>query len=341
MRRTEPGAPRWGWRVAAVLSSAALLVGAALVCWSVSVGSPAARIARQAHADHLRAVAGARPPERGASAGAGPVASRGTPAVVHVAWRPTIPGQVATVTIPALEITAPVVSEGTSGTSLDIPADVHHVGWDDQTPPPGRPGVTLLAGHVNWVGQGEGALGQIGQLVAGDQVVLDWQGTQTTWTVDASPRLSPNTVVHPRLFTDTGPPTLALVTCGGPFSETTSGGSYADNVIVMAALSRAPTPASSSPPASPRTTPPRPAGLRSGHPPTGEPRPDPALAPVHDTRMDRGCRAVRPFPAPALPGTAWPTGSGAPRVAASRRCTSVLACPTGTPCPTSPADLIV
>lgn len=151
-----------------------------------------------------------------------------------VPWHPSVAGQVATVTIPALQVTAPVVAEGVTGGSLDIPGDVHHVGWDDQTPPPGHPGVTLLAGHVNWVGQGEGALGQIDQLVPGDQVILDWQGTKTTWTVDATPRLSPNTVIHRSLFSDTGPPRLVLVTCGGPFQQTSTGGSYADNVIVTA-----------------------------------------------------------------------------------------------------------
>jgi len=235
MGRTRRSAPRRPCRIVAVSSGLVGLVGV-ILCWSAFVGSPAARIARQAHADHLRAVASAVAPLAPAAFPA-PAPAGPAPALSGVAapWHPTVPGQVATVTIPALEVTAPVIAEGVSGGSLDIPADVHHVGWDDQTPPPGHPGVTLLAGHVNWVGQGEGALGQLGQLVPGDQVVVDWQGTQTTWTVDARPRLSPNAVAHRSLFTNTGTPRLVLVTCGGPFRETAAGGSYADNVIVTAA----------------------------------------------------------------------------------------------------------
>jgi len=160
------------------------------------------------------------------------LASSGAPrAPVSSSW---VPGQVAELMIPALDVSAPVIAEGTSGATLDIPQDVRQVGWDAATPAAGSPGVTLLAGHVNWVGQGEGALGQIGQLVAGDPILLDWGGVRSVWRVMAPARLEPNSVAHPWLFRRVGPPVLALVTCGGPFLETARGGSYADNVIVLA-----------------------------------------------------------------------------------------------------------
>jgi sortase (surface protein transpeptidase) len=193
--------------------------------------SPQARIDRLAQADHQRAARMARRSLVTASRGA-------RVSFTHVAWNPTVPDQVATVSIPALDVSAPVVAEAPVGGELTIPADVHEAGWDEQTPTPGQKGVTLLAGHVNWVGQGEGALGEIGQLVPGDRIVLNWQGRETTWSIATRPRLSPNTVAHPGLFTDRGSPTLALVTCGGPFTEVPGrGGSYADNVIVEASLS--------------------------------------------------------------------------------------------------------
>jgi hypothetical protein len=94
--------------------------------------------------------------------------------------------------------------------------------------------VALLAGHVNWAGQGLGALGGIGQLVPGDRVRPDWGGRATTWVISTRPQLSSNTEVHPQLFLLNGPSRLALVTCGGPFKETPTGGSHADNVIVWA-----------------------------------------------------------------------------------------------------------
>ncbi len=214
---------------AAVLPVAAALVVAGLGLAYLGVhDAPAARAARSAGADHVRAVALAHRPARRA-----PARRRVTQHPVVGASLP-VAGQVAVVTIPALGVSAPVVPEQPVGGSLAIPSDVREVGWDAETPSPGQPGVTLLAGHVSWVGQGEGSLGQIGQLVVGDEVVLDWGGHRSIWTVSAAPRLSPNTDVHTALFTDSGPPRLALVTCGGPFTETAAGGSYADNVIVMA-----------------------------------------------------------------------------------------------------------
>jgi hypothetical protein len=228
------------WRAVSV---SLILVGALAVAVSLWE-SPAAKIARQARRDHARALLEARqargqvihplatvPPVVGTSSGA-PL-SRSVAAPTGSSW---LPGQVAEVTIPALHVSAPVVAEGTSGATLDIPQDVHQVGWDEATSPAGAPGVTLLAGHVNWVGQGEGALGQIGQLVAGDPILLDWGGVRTVWRVVGPARLAPNSVIHPSLFRRGGSATLALVTCGGPFSETAQGGSYADNVIVLARL---------------------------------------------------------------------------------------------------------
>jgi len=213
-------------RIAGIAAGLSLLVvGGAAVGLSVA-DSPASQLSRQALLDHQRAVrlAGPRQPDGRTDA----------VAISAVPWHPTVPGQVASVSIPALDVVAPVVPEKPVDGVLTIPADVHHVGWDRDSPPAGGDGVSLLAGHVNWVGQGEGALGQIGQLVPGDQVVVNWSGSQSVWTVSSPPRLSPNTVVHRSLFSDSGPATLVLVTCGGPFTETAHGGSYADNVIVTA-----------------------------------------------------------------------------------------------------------
>jgi len=221
---------RWA---AATVILALLVVAGGVITWRSFANSPAARIAAAGRADHRRAQkladGGARtdPSSNGSPSPGSPPAT--------ATWDPTVVGQVAAITIPALGVqNAPVLREGVSGGNLTIPADVHNVGWDSQTPTPGGSGITLLAGHINWVGQGEGSLGQIGQLVPGDQVLLNWGGTVSTWTVSTEPSMSPNTQVHTSLFSDTGSPRLALVTCGGPFSETASGGSYADNVIVEA-----------------------------------------------------------------------------------------------------------
>jgi sortase (surface protein transpeptidase) len=246
-----------------------IAVGAtlAIICGGVFTytgvhDAPAAKIARLTHRDHQRAIRLAQHPittthatttlhaiSHSATATTHAIShsTTTTHAITHatttphattrVAWNPTLPNEVATISIPALGVSAPVLAETPVNGLLTIPPDVHNVGWDEQTPTPGQPGVTLLAGHVNWVGQGEGALGAIGQLVPGDTVTVNWQGHKTTWRITTKPVLSPNTVDHPWLFSNQGSPRLALVTCGGPFKEIPGvGGSYADNVIVQAVL---------------------------------------------------------------------------------------------------------
>ena len=210
-----------GRSLLALVASLAIIVGGVLTYEGIH-NSPKQVIHRLIIKDHQRAekLAKAKP-------------SSNTSTLVP--WKPTVANQVATISIPALRVSAPILAEGPANGELTIPPDVHNVGWDKQTPTPGQPGVTLLAGHVNWVGQGEGAMGAIGQLVPGDTVVLNWQGHETTWKINTKPTLSPNTVAHSWLFSNHGSPTLALVTCGGPFTEIPGvGGSYADNVIVEA-----------------------------------------------------------------------------------------------------------
>jgi sortase (surface protein transpeptidase) len=228
MQRT----PRLSTKAARVaLAVCALMIVAGVTTAYIGyLVSPARVIANQARVDHRRAVAQARSTKSGTTSQLATTTARSKTVAAS-------PGQVeGTISIPALDVQAPIYAEPVAHGLMTIPADVHHVGWDLQTPTPGTSGIALLAGHVNWVGQGEGALGQIGQLVKGDTIQVAFDGKTTQWVVSAAPRLSPNTVAHPSLFDAVGPPRLALVTCGGPFSETSSGGSYADNVIVMASL---------------------------------------------------------------------------------------------------------
>ncbi|MCL2583482.1 MAG: hypothetical protein FWE35_13625, partial [Streptosporangiales bacterium] len=74
------------------------------------------------------------------------------------------------VIVPSIEADAPVISVGASGPdggALDVPASVHQVGWWDgiwknpagtrvheKVAYPGKPGVALLAGHIDSASQG-------------------------------------------------------------------------------------------------------------------------------------------------------------------------------------------
>ena len=151
--------------------------------------------------------------------------------------------------IPSLHVRAPLVPTGAVGApesaSLTIPADIHEVGWWDgkvhygsrtvqeDAPAPGQPGVALIAGHVDSAAEGPGALFYLGDLRVGDRIeISDSASHLSTWVVGSAPQTTPKDELPPALWTTTGPPKLALVTCGGPFDEAT--GHYIDNVIVWA-----------------------------------------------------------------------------------------------------------
>jgi Sortase domain len=151
--------------------------------------------------------------------------------------------------IPALQVRAPLVPTGASGApqtaSLMIPPDIHTVGWwngivhdgdqivHEDAPAPGQPGVAVIAGHIDSAAAGPGALYHLGELKPGDVVkILDSTGHQSIWTVTRAPQANLKTQLPPELWVTSGPPQLALVTCGGPFDQST--GHYLDNVIVWA-----------------------------------------------------------------------------------------------------------
>ena len=171
---------------------------------------------------------------------------RTTPRVVtHSGTVSEVGSEGATLIIPALQVRAPIVATGAVDGLMTIPADIHTVGWYDgidsnagtttsgHAPWPGQPGVSLLAGHVDWSGEGPGALYYIGQLVAGDPIEVVGSNHETTyWRVSQRPITIAKSDLPQDLFDNTGPPKLALVTCGGPFDAAT--GHYLDNVIVWA-----------------------------------------------------------------------------------------------------------
>ena len=158
-------------------------------------------------------------------------------------------GAGATLVIPALQVRAPIVATGAVNGSMTIPADIHTVGWYNgtdstggttisaPTPWPGQPGVSVLAGHIDWAGEGPGALYYIGQLVVGDPIEVIGSNRQTTyWRVSEPPITISKAALPADLFSNSGPPKLALVTCGGPFDAATR--HYLDNVVVWTTLVR-------------------------------------------------------------------------------------------------------
>lgn len=137
-----------------------------------------------------------------------------------------------TVYIPALGVAAPVVPEGMTGASLDIPGDPRTVGLATHYAPlPATDGTTLMAGHVNYNGT-PGALAQLAELKPGSLVaVTDAKGRPTLWAVTGMTVRDKSD--FPSLSV-TGPRELLLVTCGGPVFFDGTAWHYRDNVIVTA-----------------------------------------------------------------------------------------------------------
>jgi hypothetical protein len=142
--------------------------------------------------------------------------------------------------VPGLCINAPVVPAALlPGGSLIIPANVHQVGlWD------GGPGLaagttggtTLLAGHVDYDGQGDGALYRLSDVTPGQVIdTVDANGKASRWRA-LSLRVVVKAALPASLFAGhAGPRLLTLVTCGGPVEYLPGYGStYADNIIVTA-----------------------------------------------------------------------------------------------------------
>ena len=117
--------------------------------------------------------------------------------------------------------------------SMALPDDVNRTGWYRFGPAPGQRGSAVIAGHVDDVEQGLGALAPLRTAGAGDEfAVTDAEGTTTRWVVVARELIRKRALPLDELFRRDGPPRLTLLTCGGPFLE--EYGSYRDNVVVVA-----------------------------------------------------------------------------------------------------------
>ena len=155
--------------------------------------------------------------------------------------RPAAPPPVGTsvppvrVQLPGAGIDAPLDPVGVEPDgAMTIPEDVDRVGWYRFGPVPGdQTGTAVLAGHVDDREQGLGALAALRTVEPGEEVlVTDTAGGVTAWRVVSRQLVDKQSVPLAELFERSGPPRLALLTCGGEFLPELS--SYRDNVVVVA-----------------------------------------------------------------------------------------------------------
>ena len=146
------------------------------------------------------------------------------------------------VVIGSLCINAPIVPTTVAGDgSLIIPADVHKVGlWTGGAAIVAPAGTTVIAGHVDDVNQGPGAMNQLRNVAPGAVVsVTETSGQVTRWQVTDVAVVGKDSLPPVVFAGKNGPRRLALVTCGGPLLHLSNGhggtyGTYRDNIVVTA-----------------------------------------------------------------------------------------------------------
>jgi hypothetical protein len=139
-----------------------------------------------------------------------------------------------TIQIPSQSVTAPLDPEAVDRNGyLGIPDDVHRVGWYTGAGPlDGSQGDIVLAGHVNYVGQGTGAFGHLYVLKVGDVVITRGTGKPQAWRVSGLANYSKAQGLPQDMFRASGTRALTLVTCGGTLDS--RHGTYLSNVVVTA-----------------------------------------------------------------------------------------------------------
>ena len=118
-----------------------------------------------------------------------------------------------------------------NGNNLIIPGHVSDIGrWTGSAPMTGNVGTVLLAGHIDNINQGKGALHNLVDLHPGDKVYLSVGGIQTVWVINSLQQMN-KAALPQNVFTgNNGPRQLFLVTCAGKISN----GEYDDNAVAGA-----------------------------------------------------------------------------------------------------------
>ncbi len=139
------------------------------------------------------------------------------------------------VSIPSIDVDgAEVVEVGLDeNRAVEIPDDVHQVGWYNRGPRPGEDGNAFMTSHIDSRTQGRGVLFDLRRSEPGDLIEVNHEdGSTTQWEVVHRERIVKGSYPMEQVFRFDGPPGLVIDTCGGPFDPNT--GSYENIDIVYA-----------------------------------------------------------------------------------------------------------
>lgn len=141
--------------------------------------------------------------------------------------------------VPAIKVNAPVTPVGQAKDgSVDVPPLTEHdqTGWYDRAAVPGDPGRAIIVGHVD-TKSGPAVFYRLRSLKPGARIqVTRADRSVVTFKVDSVEYFDKSNLPAARVYGDSGPAELRLITCGGEWVGGRTG--YQDNVIVFASLAR-------------------------------------------------------------------------------------------------------
>ena len=133
-------------------------------------------------------------------------------------------------TINDLAVSQPLLPVGLEEDgAMEVP-DVEDVGWYRHGAVPGRPGATVVVAHV-WWGDSPGPFYQLGKLELGARIDVGVGDTVHSYVV-VERTMYDKEALPSSLWRNSGPESLALITCGGNFDNSTR--RYEQNIVVYA-----------------------------------------------------------------------------------------------------------
>ncbi len=141
-----------------------------------------------------------------------------------------------TLRIPAINVEASVekVGKKTDG-SMDTPKKLANVAWYEPGSKPGEEGNAVFAGHVNNSLGLAGVFKDLSQLKKGDTVEVEGEGgVRLTYAVEEVSEYFLTDAPLEKIFAQTGPSSLVLVTCQGSWDS--SARTYDKRLVVVARL---------------------------------------------------------------------------------------------------------
>jgi sortase (surface protein transpeptidase) len=136
---------------------------------------------------------------------------------------------------PDLGIDMPVVAVGLDDRNyMEAPFSILEAGWYRYgAAPSSGQGATVIGAHVDMPNQGVGPFANLRNAQAGQEItVTDENGINHVYVVVGVEKIAKGEVPYGEVFSTSGEPRLALITCGGDFDFTAR--SYTDNYIVTA-----------------------------------------------------------------------------------------------------------